>query len=170
MNNDTRNTGRLIAGVVVLVLFLAMLQFARTSFSNQETPYTLETFEQDLSKGRVDKVEIVPNSETPTGSANITLKDGTVKVLYATDITKVEKTVREDGISPVVRDVPRESWFMTSILPVSLVAVICFFFLLHYERAGNGRRRQRENDGFRQEPRRACVLQGQSYVRGCRRP
>ena len=67
MNNDTRNTGRLIAGVVVLVLFLAMLQFARTSFSNQETPYTLETFEQDLSKGRVDKVEIVPNSETPTG-------------------------------------------------------------------------------------------------------
>lgn len=140
MNNDTRNTGRLIAGVVVLVLFLAMLQFARTSFSNQETPYTLETFEQDLSKGRVDKVEIVPNSETPTGSANITLKDGTVKVLYATDITKVEKTVREDGISPVVRDVPRESWFMTSILPVLLVAVICFFFfyIMNAQAMGGG--------------------------------
>ena len=140
MNNDTRNTGRLIAGVVVLVLFLAMLQFARTSFSNQETPYTLETFEQDLSKGRVDKVEIVPNSETPTGSANITLKDGTVKVLYATDITKVEKTVWEDGISPVVRDVPRESWFMTSILPVLLVAVICFFFfyIMNAQAMGGG--------------------------------
>ncbi|MDD6715794.1 MAG: ATP-dependent zinc metalloprotease FtsH [Firmicutes bacterium] len=140
MNNDTRNTGRLIAGVVVLVLFLAMLQFARTSFSNQETPYTLETFEQDLSKGRVDKVEIVPNSETPTGSANITLKDGTVKVLYATDITKVEKTVREDGISPVVKDVPRESWFMTSILPVLLVAVICFFFfyIMNAQAMGGG--------------------------------
>jgi len=140
LNNDTRNTGRLIAGVVVLVLFLAMLQFARTSFSNQETPYTLETFEQDLSKGRVDKVEIVPNSETPTGSANITLKDGTVKVLYATDITKVEKTVREDGISPVVRDVPRESWFMTSILPVLLVAVICFFFfyIMNAQAMGGG--------------------------------
>ena len=140
MNNDTRNTGRLIAGVVVLVLFLAMLQFARTSFSNQETPYTLETFKQDLSKGRVDKVEIVPNSETPTGSANITLKDGTVKVLYATDITKVEKTVREDGISPVVRDVPRESWFMTSILPVLLVAVICFFFfyIMNAQAMGGG--------------------------------
>ncbi len=140
MNNDTRNTGRLVAGVVVLVLFLAMLQFARTSFSNQETPYTLETFEQDLSKGRVDKVEIVPNSETPTGSANITLKDGTVKVLYATDITKVEKTVREDGISPVVRDVPRESWFMTSILPVLLVAVICFFFfyIMNAQAMGGG--------------------------------
>lgn len=140
MNNDTRNTGRLIAGVVVLVLFLAMLQFARTSFSNQETPYTLETFEQDLSKGRVDKVEIVPNSETPTGSANITLKDGNVKVLYATDITKVEKTVREDGISPVVRDVPRESWFMTSILPVLLVAVICFFFfyIMNAQAMGGG--------------------------------
>ncbi|HAK18186.1 MAG TPA: cell division protein FtsH, partial [Lachnospiraceae bacterium] len=117
-----------------------MLQFARTSFSNQETPYTLETFEQDLSKGRVDKVEIVPNSETPTGSANITLKDGTVKVLYATDITKVEKTVREDGISPVVRDVPRESWFMTSILPVLLVAVICFFFfyIMNAQAMGGG--------------------------------
>lgn len=140
MNNDTRNTGRLIAGVVVLVLFLAMLQFARTSFSNQETPYTLENFEQDLSKGRVDKVEIVPNSETPTGSANITLKDGTVKVLYATDITKVEKTVREDGISPVVKDVPRESWFMTSILPVLLVAVICFFFfyIMNAQAMGGG--------------------------------
>ena len=106
----------------------------------RKSPYTLETFEQDLSKGRVDKVEIVPNSETPTGSANITLKDGTVKVLYATDITKVEKTVREDGISPVVRDVPRESWFMTSILPVLLVAVICFFFfyIMNAQAMGGG--------------------------------
>ena len=45
------------------------------------------------------------------------------------------------SIDPVVRDVPRESWFMNSLLPMLVVAVIImvfFFMMMNAQNAGAG--------------------------------
>ena len=129
MNNEKRSFGsRWGTGLLLLLIMMFILQFARTSLQQAETPYTFAALEQDMDGKRVSDVEIVPNAETPTGTARITLGSGEIRTLYATDIREIEQLARQHGLDPIVRDVPKESWFLTSVLPLLLVAAICMFF------------------------------------------
>ena len=130
----------MVVGVVAIMMIFILIQFVRGTYGQPQNYYTQEAYEKDLQNGQVVSVEIVPNQETPTGSAVVTLSGGTVRTLYATDITKTEELTRENGIEPVVDDVPRESWFMTSVLPMLLVAVVCllFFYMMSAQQMGGG--------------------------------
>ena len=47
----------------------------------------------------------------------------------------------DSGIDPIVRDVPKESWFMNSMLPVLIVGVVImvfFFMMMNAQNAGAG--------------------------------
>ncbi|MCI6594437.1 MAG: ATP-dependent zinc metalloprotease FtsH [Firmicutes bacterium] len=122
------------------MMIFILIQFVRGTYGQPQNYYTQEAYEKDLQNSQVVSVEIVPNQETPTGSAVVTLSGGAVRTLYATDITKTEALTRENGIEPVVDDVPRESWFMTSVLPMLLVAVVCllFFYMMSAQQMGGG--------------------------------
>lgn len=130
----------MVVGVVAIMMIFILIQFVRGTYGQPQSYYTQEAYEKDLQNGQVVSVEIVPNQETPTGSAVVTLSGGAVRTLYATDITKTEELTRENGIEPVVNDVPRESWFMTSVLPMLLVAVVCllFFYMMSAQQMGGG--------------------------------
>ena len=128
----------MVVGVVAIMMIFILIQFVRGTYGQPQNYYTQEAYEKDLQNSQVVSVEIVPNQETPTGSAVVTLSGGAVRTLYATDITKIEELTRENGIEPVVDDVPRESWFMTSVLPMLLVAVVCllFFYMMSAQQMG----------------------------------
>ncbi len=130
----------MVVGVVAIMMIFILIQFVRGTYGQPQNYYTQEAYEKDLQNSQVVSVEIVPNQETPTGSAVVTLSGGAVRTLYATDITKTEALTRENGIEPVVDDVPRESWFMTSVLPMLLVAVVCllFFYMMSAQQMGGG--------------------------------
>lgn len=130
----------MVVGVVAIMMIFILIQFVRGTYGQPQNYYTQEAYEKDLQNSQVLSVEIVPNQETPTGSAVVTLSGGAVRTLYATDITKIEELTRENGIEPVVDDVPRESWFMTSVLPMLLVAVVCllFFYMMSAQQMGGG--------------------------------
>ena len=119
---------------------MLIMRFYQSQAAQTQTVYTLSTFEQELQEQSVESVIIMPNQETPTGYALITTKDGSTKTLYATDITEVEALAREAGTDPEVRDVPRQSWFMTSVVPVLLVAVIfiVFLYIMNIQSMGGG--------------------------------
>ena len=130
----------MVIGIVAIMMVFILIQFVRGTYGQPQNPYTQGAYEKDLAAGNVTSVEIVPNQETPTGSAIVTLSGGAVRTLYATDITKIEELTRENGVEPVVDDVPRESWFMTSVLPMLLVAAVCllFFYLMSAQQMGGG--------------------------------
>ena len=130
----------MVVGVVAIMMIFILIQFVRGTYGQPQNYYTQEAYEKDLQNSQVVSVEIVPNQETPTGSAVVTLSGGAVRTLYATDITKTEELTRENGIEPVVDDVPRESWFMTSVLPMLLVAVVCllFFYMMSAQQMVGG--------------------------------
>lgn len=130
----------MVIGIVAIMMLFVLIQFLRGSYEAARNPYTRADYLSDLQAGNVASVEIVPNRETPTGSAVITLKDGEDVTLYATDITKIEDITRENGIEPTVDDVPHENWFLTSVLPMILVAAICllFFYLMSAQQMGGG--------------------------------
>jgi len=59
-------------------------------------------------------------------------------------VTNVEEAIQlfeDSGIDPIVRDVPKESWFMNSMLPVLIVGVVImvfFFMMMNAQNAGAG--------------------------------
>lgn len=143
MNNNNSSRGSrgyfipLLILIVFLMIFVPMIRNSFTSGSNQ---YTLDQFQQDISDGNVQSVEIAPNRDNATGAATITLKNGQKQVLYATDISEIEDIAEKADLHPHVRDIPSDNTFLTSIFPMILVIVVCFFFfyMLTSQNAGGG--------------------------------
>ena len=115
-------------GLIVLFAFLMLMQYVRGTMAANAPAYTRGQYEQALDKGTVKSVVVIPNRETPTGSVRVTLSDDSVETFYATDVNELEDEARKAGLDPVVRDVPQENWFLSDVLPILLVTVICFFF------------------------------------------
>ncbi len=140
---------RLLALVIFLMLMIVLMQIVRTSTTYDQDPYTMDQYQTDISEGSIESVNIVPNRETPTGYARVTLKDGTTKNLYTTDVTVAEKMARDAGLNPSVSDVPHENYFVTSILPVLLASVIClvFFYMMSLQNQGGGANARMMNFG-----------------------
>lgn len=127
-NNNRQNSGnRMVTGLMALLVVFIFLEVLASSYESDSVTYTRTDLEEDLMKGQVVSVEIVPNQETPTGYAEVTLSSGYTQTLYATDITVIEDLALENGIDVTVDDIPRENWFLTTLLPIIIVAVICFF-------------------------------------------
>ncbi|MBP3217143.1 MAG: AAA family ATPase, partial [Lachnospiraceae bacterium] len=121
----------------------------RTATLRQAAPYTLGAYEQELADHKITSVEIVPGKVSPTGSAIVTRQDGTASTLYATDVVKVEEMARESGLDPVVDRVPEQSWLLTSVVPIVLVAGICmlFFYMMSAQNMGGGANAKMMNFG-----------------------
>ena len=115
----------------MLLLALAFLEYGRGRIASSDTAYTRGRLVQDLQEDNVYNAVIVPNEETPTGAVQITLKDGTEKLLYTTDVSEIEDILLEYDIDPVVRDVPGENILVSSIIPILVgLFVITFLFVM----------------------------------------
>lgn len=112
---------------LIFILLLFAMVMGTTLFNNPGESYTKDKLVQAAEEGRITKAVITPNSETPTGSVVISLKDGTSGKMYVTDVSEAEKLLQEYGITPRINDVKRPSWFMNNILPILLVMVVMFF-------------------------------------------
>ncbi|MBQ2802349.1 MAG: ATP-dependent zinc metalloprotease FtsH [Lachnospiraceae bacterium] len=108
--------------------------------SSREDDYTRAEFVNDLNANHVVKVIIRPNGEAPTGYLDIELKNGISKKLYATDITELEKLVRDYGLDPIVSDIERENLFLTTLFPMLIVVVVGIFLFMMFnaQSAGGG--------------------------------
>ncbi len=124
--------------VIIVLLLLGIVLINAWKKNNVE--YTREELIQDLEDGDVEEVVIHPNAQGPTGYLDVTFASGQEKTLYATDISELEKLVRDNGIEPKVLDIQRESVFLTSILPTLIIvaAAAFFFIMMNAQNAGGG--------------------------------
>ena len=113
----------------LIVLVILVLIWMNT-LNRVVDDYTRQDLLDALDQQKVSEVVIHPNQEAPTGSAEIILTSGEEKTLYATDITEIEKLVRDGGIEPEVQDIPRENWFMNYMFPILVVGVMVIFILV----------------------------------------
>lgn len=124
----------------LLIIGLLFLTVWIGTFRGQSDNYTKSGLEADLKNKNVVGVKIQPNEEGTTGSVHVELKNGAERVLYATDVIEIEKMVQDSGIDPIIKDIPRESWFLTYMLPVLvvLIAGVFIFVLINSQNsAGN---------------------------------
>ena len=115
----------------VAIIGLLLLTVWIGTFQNQSDDYTKQELATDLENERIASVVIQPNEAGAAGSVQVEFKDGDEKILYVTDVSQIESMVQEYDIDPIVRDIPRESWFLTYMLPVLVVLIAgVFIFVL----------------------------------------
>lgn len=115
----------------VAIIGLLLLTVWIGTFQNQSDDYTKQELATDLENERIASVVIQPNEAGAAGSVQVEFKDGDEKILYVTDVSQIESMVQEYDIDPIVRDIPRESWFLTYMLPVLVVLIVgVFIFVL----------------------------------------
>lgn len=136
MNKSGRSFYLYFVIIICLLLFTVWVGTLRVPNSG----YTRGEFETQMENNEVAVVTVCPNRDTPTGSLKVVLKSGEERILYVTDVTEMERIVREHGIDCSVESVPEESWFLNSVLPILIVVVVCVFFfvMMNAQNAGGG--------------------------------
>ena len=133
-----KNRGFNLSFFMILGIMLAMMYVNKNN--STEEIYTNGALVADLTAGNVSSVSIQPNEETPTGSARVLLNGGVAKTLYVTDVNELQDTLEEYGVDPVIKDVPRESWFaeygMSLLLALGVGMLV--IYLLNGQAGGGG--------------------------------
>ncbi len=126
-----RQDGRRFYSYFIAILFiLGVVLVCNVLLQKDKEDYSRAEFLKDMEAGRVTAVEIQLNSETPTGALFIDLKNGDKKTLYVADIIEMEEIVRSYDFDPMVHDVVRESWFLTTLVPMLIVIVVGVFLFM----------------------------------------
>lgn len=135
MNRNNKSFYLYFVIIIGLLLFTVWIGTLRV----QNSDYTKGQFLNQLENNEVAIINICPNKDTPTGSLEVTLKNGEEHILYVTDVTEMETLIRDYGMDPTVDDVPEESWFLNSVFPILLVVIVCvFFFVMMNAQNANG--------------------------------
>ena len=121
----------------IFLLILFMILFGISRIADKAQDYSRERLISDLESGKVTQAVITPNSETPTGSVMVSLKDGTVRKLYVTNIQEAEALIRQYDVAPEISDVKRESWVVTRLLPLLIALVVGIFLFMIFFGQGN---------------------------------
>ena len=141
---DTRkNKGISGAGLLVLVVFLFAELWFTNMFENQSDRLTWSEFQTLVTGDNVDSISVIQNKNVPTGHVEIKLKkedkDGKqVRYLYVSDINEVQDYLKENKLDYDMADVPQDTLFSTTILPVLLtLAGVMLIFMIMKRQEGN---------------------------------
>ena len=120
------------SGMIIYALFVfVVLAILYTSMGKSTTTYTRREFDKALARDEVKSVNITQNEEVPTGSAEITLTDGTEATLYVSDVNEIQDELKEAKVAYTVSDIPHDSW-ISELLPMLIVlgAVFILFMIM----------------------------------------
>lgn len=134
-----RKPGRIGIYLALIILMIAGYLYLNEQMTDGGS-YSLSQMEQDMKDGEIQNVNIYPNKEIPTGRVTVEMKSKAQYQFYALDVNKIETLCEENGIYPMIGNVPQDNIFMTTVLPVLLTgALILFLFgFMNRQMSGGG--------------------------------
>ena len=125
---------------VILLIIMAAVYLSEGLSNGSSKNFGQVQYLESLKNGNVKSVEIYPNEEVPTGRIKVELNDGNTYTFNSTDIKDQEQQAMDEGVAPVVHDIEKPSWFLTSVLPYLLgfVVIILMFSFLTSQMSGGG--------------------------------
>lgn len=146
--NDKRYKGISGATVVVFiaVIFFVLWMTNQVQLRGQEMTFT--QFEEAVTQDHVTDVVINQNKAVPTGVVTLTLEDGeTSGRVNVSDVNEVQKLLDKHDIDYRIGDIPKDSLFATTVLPVILMLVGFMFITMLMSRQGGGANAKAMNFG-----------------------
>ena len=136
MDNKRRTRG-ISPFFVVLVIFLVywVIQFV----SVRKQTITYDEFQSALQHHTIASVVIEQSKAVPTGTLRIQLKgDRETRYLEVSDVNEMQVLLKEAGIEEIkVLPVPKDSLWLTTLLPTMLVlGVVVFMFIMMNRQGG----------------------------------
>lgn len=123
--------------VISLLLILLLVFWFSGILRSMEDTCTQAEFNQMLDAGEISGAVVVQNREVPTGSVEVHLTSGDEKVLVVSDVNPVLEELETAGVKTIVRDVPGDNIFLTSILPalITVGGVLLIFMMMNAQNA-----------------------------------
>ena len=138
MNNKGKASGFGIYAVAVVII--AVLYLLMSRFGSQTSDYTYDAFVKDVDSGSVTSVVIKQNAEVPTGVLYVSFSGSKEqKMLNVSDVNDIQSMLTKKNISYHLRDVSRQSVWITTVLPIGIsLFVIIFLFAMMTRQGGGG--------------------------------
>lgn len=138
MNKNFKNF--LVFLIVMLLIYSFVSYYMQRNLASSDNVYTYTQFEQDLSEGEIQSIEIMQNEEVPTGTVNVNFVGGEEESLHVTDVNEVITDAKQYNVTYVVSNVNRAGGLLTGILPYALLMIVMFvfMFLMLGRAAGSG--------------------------------
>ena len=129
--------GRGMNLVISLLLIVLLVFWFSGILRSMEDTCTQAEFNQMLDAGEISGAVVVQNREVPTGSVEVHLTSGDEKVLVVSDVNPVLEELETAGVKTIVRDVPGDNIFLTSILPalITVGGVLLIFMMMKAQNA-----------------------------------
>ena len=123
--------------VISLLLIVLLVFWFSGILRSMEDTCTQAEFNQMLDAGVISGAVVVQNREVPTGSVEVHLTSGDEKVLVVSDVNPVLEELETAGVKTIVRDVPGDNIFLTSILPalITVGGVLLIFMMMNAQNA-----------------------------------
>lgn len=123
---------------LILIALLVGGYFYLNSQVSGQNDYTIEALEQAAEEGRVNDAVIYQNREVPTGSVAADIENEGQKRVYVTDVKDAQEMLEANNIAPLVKDVPQQNVFLTTLLPLLLTGGLILFLFLMMNRQVSG--------------------------------
>ena len=133
----SKGLGIYFAIMAVMVIALFWMNGNQYDVGN----YTYPQFLAAVESGEVTSVIIKQNGngETPTGELVIQLGEDNAKNMYVADVNKVVADLNERNMDKYyLTDVQRESFFLTTIFPILIGAVVIMVFFTYMNNQASG--------------------------------
>ena len=140
MNKKSKGAGGF--PTLLIIVFVFGLYWFVSQMNIQQNSFTYKEFTDALKAGEVVSVEVEQSKAVPTGSLELRLKGGDVKYVNVSDVNEAQDVLEEAGITEIdVRDVPEESWLMTTLVPTLLIigGLAVLFMLMNRPTGANAK-------------------------------
>lgn len=140
--NDKKTRGLSGATVLIFVVFLFAALWFTNQFDQKDKELTWKEFEKLIVSDNVEAVTVSQNKNVPTGRVEIQVDtkndEDSVRYLYVSDVNEIQNYLKEKKIDYEMPDVPQDSWFATTIVPMLLVlgGVLLIFLLMNRQGGG----------------------------------
>ena len=132
-----RQPGRIGLYLVMLVALIGGYLYLNNQVMSQNN-YNGKQLEQALEEDRVVDAAIQPNNGSLTGAVIADIVGEGQKKIYVTDVREAEKMLKDNGVYPDVKDVPRENVFFSTFLPILLTGGLVIFLIMMMNRQMSG--------------------------------
>ena len=147
--NSKKSRGMGGASIFMVVALALLVYWFIGQMNMKQREYTYQEFTQAVQDGEGDSVIIRQNKEVPTGRLEIQMKDQSedVKYLNVSDVNEIQELLSKADVKCTLDDVPKESWFMTTMFPTLLMVGVVIFLFMMMNRQGGGANAKAMNFG-----------------------